>query len=101
MGNIQDNDRYAGKPFLMLLDSYVLFQIEELPKEAELALENMTPKLQEIYNLSGNWRQIIESVMAIPASEVTSIRHEWANSTNATFSADEFAQRYVNQHFVR
>lgn len=39
-------DRYAGKPFLKLVDSFILKSIGELGTSREALLVAMTPKLQ-------------------------------------------------------
>ena len=40
--------RYAGKPFLRVLECYVLWAIGELTSEHEKLLVTMTPKLREV-----------------------------------------------------
>lgn len=47
------DSRYEGRPFLKLLDSYVLRGAGELEPEDELLLGQMTPKLQEVYASQG------------------------------------------------
>ncbi len=59
-------DRYAGKPFLRLLECYVLFAIGQLDEHQQETLQHMEPKLADVYNLSGTWLDIVSSQMAFP-----------------------------------
>jgi hypothetical protein len=39
------SDRYEGKPFLRLLECYVLWSVDELPASQAELLKEMTPRL--------------------------------------------------------
>lgn len=52
----QQTDRYADKPLLRLVDSFVLKCIGELDESSEARLREMEPKLRQVYNCSGSWR---------------------------------------------
>jgi hypothetical protein len=58
-------DRYSGKPFLKLLDSYLLDAISELPEQQRRMLTAMEPKLRETIHRSGSWQQIVADEMRL------------------------------------
>jgi hypothetical protein len=96
--------RYEGKPLLKLLESYVLWTIGELPtKDAEL-LTQMTPKLQSIYGIQGDWQQIISAVMELPPNMPTLIRDLWTKNTQiarqngVTLAPQHFAEMFVDNN---
>ena len=62
----QPVDRYAGKPFLKLVDSFVLKAIGELDPSQESLLVQMTPKFQETFACSGSWEEIVISQLQFP-----------------------------------
>src|SRR5215211_6368897 len=51
--------RYDGKPFLRLLECYVLWAAGRLPDDEAAQLDRMTPKLREIYGANGSWHDIV------------------------------------------
>ena len=71
------NERYSGKPFLKLLDSYVLAAIGHLDAESDSALTAMEPKLHDTFGATGSWRSIVESRMQFPAGMTAAIREVW------------------------
>ena len=72
--------RYEGKPFLRLLECYVLDTIGELTPADQDNLETMTPNLQSTYKLDGDWRSIVFQVMQFPANLDENIRSLWARN---------------------
>jgi hypothetical protein len=96
------NKRYDGKPFLKLLDSYVLWAIDELPPENAQALTEMTPKLRSTYDNGGDWQQIVCAVMKLPPNMPGLIRELWVKNTEiarkngATLTPIEFAEMFVD-----
>jgi hypothetical protein len=101
------NLRYEGKPFLRLLECYVLWAIGELAATEANTLEEMTPKLQAIYGVQGNWQQIVAVVMEFPSNIPDTIRRLWANSAEisrknrTTITPQQFAEAFVDQNLVR
>lgn len=104
------DDRYDGRPFLKLLDSYVLWAAGELEPENELALVKMTPKLQEVYASSGSWQEIVEAQMDLPDSAAASIKAMWsrnlarvetAGEHGEHLDAGEWARRVVDENFMK
>lgn len=70
-------DRYAGKPFLQLLDSYVLDAIGHLDPASDQALVAMEPQFRKTFGATGNWREIVASRMQFPAGMAGAIREVW------------------------
>ena len=58
---MNDNERYLNKPFLRLLELYVLWAIYRLPEDQESLLLAMTPKLQKTYGLLVNGMSLLLS----------------------------------------
>lgn len=51
-------DRYAGKPFLKLVDAFVLKCISALDPTQQAPLVQMAPKFQETFGCPGNnWKR--------------------------------------------
>src|SRR5690349_14732464 len=73
----QPADRYAGKPLLKLVDSFVLKCIGELDPASEAKLREMEPKLRQIYSCDGSWEEIVISVLHFSPNIRTSIRDLW------------------------
>lgn len=59
-------DRYAGKPFLRLLDSYFLDVIGQLGEAQNAALVAMQPRLAAVYRDQGSWQEIVARQMDFP-----------------------------------
>lgn len=98
-------DRYAGKPFLRLLDSYVLAAIGELPDEQQESLQAMEPKLQSVYGTEGNWQQIVADQMGFPQDLPETIRAIWDNGVAKMRASGieaepfEFVRQFVDTNF--
>ena len=76
----QPQDRYAGKPFLKLVDSFVLKCIGELDASQENLLLQMTPKFQQTFSHSGSWEEIVMDQLHFGPEVRTSIRDLWAKN---------------------
>lgn len=98
------NSRYQGKPLLRLLECYVLWAIGALPERDATALQEMTPKLQSIYHMQGDWQEIIASVVQLPSNMPTVIRKMWTKNTEiaqrsgVTLTSQQFAEMFVDQN---
>ena len=100
-------DRYTGKPFLKLIDSYVLDCIGGLDAASEVALAAMEPKLHAIYGGSGDWREMVAGEMEFPPSLPDQIRAIWVGGHDA-FVAEtghepdpvEFTRTFVDTNFA-
>lgn len=73
-------DRYAGKPFLKLVDSFVLKSIGELDSSQESVLINLTPKFQETFSSNGTWEEIVMTQLHFPANIKESIHAMWSKN---------------------
>ena len=71
------SDRYAGKPFLRLLESYVLDAIGHLDPMAEASLRAMEPQYREMFGAVGSWREIVIGRMQFPEGMQGAIREVW------------------------
>jgi len=97
--------RYAGKPFIRLLECYVLRSIGELSLDEDKKLRNMEPTLHELYELDGSWYEIIESVMEFPSSLPSQIDTIWkknqklAELNNEELVPNDFAELFVDHNF--
>ncbi|MGK6321433.1 hypothetical protein [Sphingomonas sp. DT-204] len=97
--------RYDGKPFLRLLDCYVLKSIGELDAQQESSLKAMEPKLADIYGQGGSWFDIVANQMDFPPTLPSQIKSIWdAGKANAalqgvTVSPEEFTQQFVDKNF--
>lgn len=55
--------RYAGKPFLRVVECYILDRIGQLDGKQRAALEGMAPKLRATYHRDGTWQDIVAAQM--------------------------------------
>lgn len=94
--------RYDGKPFLKLLDCYVLSSIGHLAEDQEQALNAMAPKLAETFGVRGSWFDIVATQMNLPHDFPQNIKRIWlqgkAKAEEQGFSVDpeEFAHHFVD-----
>jgi hypothetical protein len=98
------NPRYDGKPLLRLIELFVIDAIGELQPTDAATLEAMTPKLQRLYDTSGDWRAAISKAMAFPPSMPEAIRGMWeknqqiAVQTGTTLTVEEFSVMFVDSN---
>lgn len=106
MADHDQPDRYAGKPFLRLLESYVLKAIGRLSPQEERALEAMEDKLSAVYGQNGSWVEIVAAQMEFPVELPQRIREIWetgsARAREQGFTPDpiEFTRHFVDMNFV-
>ncbi|RQP25422.1 hypothetical protein [Piscinibacter terrae] len=99
-------DRYDGKPFLRLLDSYVLDAIGQLTDEQREGLAVVEPKLNALYNSQGSWQEIVRTQMDLPPSFPDRIRKVWegflgaAKAQGLSVDPHEFVERFVDENFL-
>ena len=98
--------RYDGKPFLRLLDCYVLKSIGELSTQQERALKAMEPKLRSVYGCEGSWLDIVANQMKFPPTLPAQIMGIWvagkenAASRGLSVNPDEFTRQFVDTNFT-
>jgi hypothetical protein len=69
--------RYDGKPFLRLLDCYVMDAIGVLDPEDDEMLTKAEPKFHKMFGLPGTWREIVVARMNFPPGIQGAIRELW------------------------
>lgn len=100
------NPRYQGRPLLRLLECYALWAIGQLPATEESRLRDMTPKLQTVYGVQGNWQQVVAAAVQLPPNMPEMIRDVWAKNTEIaqknqlTLTPQQFAEMFVDQNLV-
>jgi hypothetical protein len=98
------NPRYEGKPFLRLLECYVMWCAGVLDDENATKLEGMTPRLQATYSASESWQEILAGQMQFPPELQSHIQKLWTQNVNASvnqtrLSPEHFAQYIVDENF--
>lgn len=98
-------DRYAGKPFLRLLDSYFLDVIGQLSEEQDEALVAMQPRLAQVYGDEGSWQDMVAAQMQFPPRLDEQVRRFWAGylehckANGMPADPNEFVVSFIDQNF--
>ena len=98
------SDRYEGKPFLKLVDSFVLDCIGQLDPVTSQSLIEMTPKLREVYGHEGSWQEIVMKQLDFTPQVQISIQEMWfknqtiAKANGVNLSPIQFAELFVAQN---
>ncbi len=98
--------RYEGKPFLKLLDFYVLKSIGRIEPEQLNALAQLEPKLRETYASQGTWFEIVAEQMDLPDELPSQIDAAWDSYSKHMqqkgLAADpiEFTYRFVDANLI-
>jgi hypothetical protein len=96
------DDRYAGRPFLRLLECLALDAIGALDPEQRAALEEMAPKLAASLGREGTWQQIVAAQMRWGDGIEVAIRELWdrnrevAREEGIELTAEEFAMLFAD-----
>lgn len=98
--------RYAGKPLLRLVDSYVLDAIGHLPPEVDAKMTEMEPRYREMFSDTGTWREMVAKQMKFPKGLQGAIREIW-DKGRVRFIAEQghepdpgqFTQSFVDSKF--
>ena len=100
------SDRYDGKPFLRLLDSYVLAAIGALDKPNADWLTQAEPHFRATFGQTGSWREIVEGRMQFPAGMESAIVDLWESGrikfvqqTGEDPDPVQFAHTFVDTNF--
>jgi hypothetical protein len=97
--------RYTGKPFLRLLECYVLNAIGALDERQQESLRLMEPKLAQTYGVNGKWTEIIDIHMDFPSDFSEKIRAVWERNLSrlhdqqVEVDPNEFALQFIDQNF--
>jgi len=100
------SDRYTGKPFLELLDNYVLDAIGHLDPAGDAALTGREPQFREAFGATRNWRAMVEERMQFPEGMPGAIREVWDKGRDRFVEANgrepdpvEFTRIFVDTKF--
>lgn len=99
-------ERYRGRPFLRLVDAYVLWAIGELPRSQQASLAALEGRLTETYGRSGRWYEIVAGVMGLPRGIDGAVRDGWRSYQAEVRAAGaqpeplEFAHLFVDANWA-
>jgi hypothetical protein len=105
-----DNDnfnRYAGKPFLVWVDSFILNTIGHLDPEMALKLAKATPRLREAYGSDGSWEEIVMEQLDFDPSVRDAIRTLWeenqqrARAQGGALAPMQFVELFVAENIMQ
>ena len=100
-------DRYSGKPFLRLLECYVLNAIGQLDESQCLVLQRMEPKLREVYKTDGSWIDIVAEQMDFPLELNEQLQDIWKGYSEYVTrqglkpDPNQFVAQFVDENFPR
>lgn len=98
--------RYEERPFLRLLECYVLWSIGHLAPSQEQVLAKMRPKLEATYETDGSWQEIVASQMDFPADLPDALRRMWtrtaenAGDQSSSLDPEVWARQVVDANFT-
>ncbi|WP_230291938.1 hypothetical protein [Croceicoccus sp. Ery5] len=106
MSGLAIEGRYNGKPFLRLLDSYVLAATGHLDPIADRSLTAMEPRFHKAFGQTGSWRSIVEQRMKFRPGMPGAIREVWDKGRLKFLQANgkepdprEFTRHFVDTNF--
>ena len=81
--------------------------IDELSDEGLAAMEEMTPHLQRVYQQTGTWQAILESVMDLPPNTPEQVRAVWKTAlfggraaANVPIPAERSPRMFVDRNLT-
>jgi hypothetical protein len=81
---------YASNPMLRLMESYVLWCIDELPEADRKLLDAAPPEMRKTFNRdSGSWQLILMQELGLPADMRDRVRDAW--DRNRAMPPNDFA----------
>ncbi len=95
-------DRYAGKPLLILLENYVLDCIGALSPEKQATMQMA---VQRVYGGSPDWKATLRATLRLGEALDDDLRRMWGNNqqiarqTGRTLSPEEFAVMVADTNF--
>lgn len=100
-------DRYLNRPFLRLLDSYVLDCMGCLPSEQGALVTLLLPKLMASLKGSAHtWQELVEQQLSLPSDTRELIRSMWSDFRIASArdgipaSSTDFVHLFVSTHML-
>lgn len=74
----EPEDRFKGKPFLILLEQYTLWCIGKISEEHRIRLDEITSHLKKTFPGKGDtWQEIIQNVMEYPSDMPERVMKIW------------------------
>ena len=101
-----DAARYEERPFLKLLDCYVLRAIGQLDEAQEAALQSIEPQLAGVYGKEMPWFEVVSDQMEFPDDIDASIRQVWVAAQMKADDLEEqidpaaFTRQFVDTNFL-
>ena len=97
----QNFNRYAGKPFLAWVDSFILKAIGHLDPEMEAKLERATPDLRKAFSSEGSWEDIVMEQLDYTPEVRGAIQELWAENQALAYRV-RYHQRqcYFTENFA-
>jgi len=99
-------DRYTDKPFLKLLDAYVLDSIGHLDAQSDAALTALEPQLHEAFEAEGPWREVVATRMGFQDGMQGAIMEVWEKGRDRFVEAQghepdpgEFTRIFIDTNF--
>jgi len=91
-------DRYDGRPLLLILESWVLDCIDELPDGKRQAIADL---VRGAFGGGDDWRAALRRALEVDRTHEALIVAEWAREPDGRQrSAEEFAQGLVDRDFA-
>ncbi len=103
---MSEDARYEGRPFLRLLDCYVMRAIGQLDDAQAQALQAIEPRLAELYGGDGVWHEVVATQMDFPDDIEANIAHVWiaaqakAQELGIEIDAADFTRQFVDANFL-
>jgi hypothetical protein len=100
------NERYVGKPFLELVDAYVLDAIGHLHPDSDAELTAREPEFRKLFGIDASWREMVVQRMGFPEGMAGALRELWVKGRNSYVTKHraepvprEFVQGFIDTNF--
>ena len=100
------SNRYAGKPFLELLDAYILDATGHLDAARNAELTAREAEFRKLFGGTGDWRAQVAQRMQFPDGMAGAVREVWEKGATKFFAAQgyqpdpaEFVRSFVDKNF--
>lgn len=97
-----DVSRYKDKPLLRLAELYALWAIDQLPPRDRASLEELAPKLKDLFGGDGTWQSAVAAAAQFPIDMPLRIRQLWqvdverAKINTAKLDPQSFVEAFVD-----
>lgn len=100
------SDRYQGKPFLELLDAWILDAIGHLDSATDSALTAREGEFRSLFGGTGDWRAQVVQRMQFPEGMAGAVCELWEKGAAKFVAAQgyqpepaEFVRSFVDKNF--